>query len=290
MATSGVNPAGYFSIHKASNLPNTRATALYTEAQDNVGWIGSGANNFVEGLRSQATIMNSARLSSAYGAVIVGGEAAGATHNFLVGVEAEIDNRSTDATTNFNPNKFAGSFVASSGGSKEADCAFCVNPYLGPGVSSAAAAFQTGFFVPAGSGSISTPVTDSAFRSDALTAWGINLNHVPAGSSTFTALGVPNNTTIIRARNAADKVNMNLLEIDGSDNELVGADPRLGRVDLGSSAVPVRAVGPLVASHQHTPASTTESCEKGTITYDTSGYLYVCYAANTWGRTRLTPW
>jgi hypothetical protein len=45
----------------------------------------------------------------------------------------------------------------------------------------------------------------------------------------------------------------------------------------------------VILTNPHTPANSSDTCEKGTVTWDTS-YWYVCVATNTWKRTAISTW
>lgn len=210
-ATSGVNQALYAGISKEVSANNERATAIFGEGNDAVG----GSGSFVEGGRFHG-LVNAGTNGSGYGAITSGEAGNGISYTYLVGTEGEVINKNADATTSFSNATYAASFVASSSGTKKVEAAYVVNPFT-----VAAAEFITGFYVPAGNAQ--TPVSDSAFRSDAATVWGLNLNNVSAGTL-FGAIGVPNNTAIVRAKNAAGSANMNVMSVDTSDRLVLGTE------------------------------------------------------------------
>lgn len=49
----------------------------------------------------------------------------------------------------------------------------------------------------------------------------------------------------------------------------------------------VLTTGKLIVSVAHTPASSSEACTTGTVSWDTS-FIYVCISSNTWKRIALS--
>jgi hypothetical protein len=179
-ATNTANPAFYASAIKTTNQPNVRVQAIFAEAQDNAGWNNSGLNNFVEGLRAHG-FLNSVTLGSAYGVVAVAQEFS-STHDFLIGVESTVVNTSVTATTTFNTTSYIGAFVASSNGSLNADCGFCIN-----WAATTAQSFVNGFYVPATGGASQKPVSNAGFKDDSSSAYGLQLT----ATKTTAAISTP---------------------------------------------------------------------------------------------------
>ena len=236
-ARSGVNATVYASIYKHANGTDARATAGFFEAQDNVGWLGgSGGNNFVEGIRAHGTLHANTKLGSGYGGIFAALEVPGATHAFLIGAEAEVQNKSTDATvTDRLQGGYSASFVASSDGEKRVHAAYVVNPHT-----PANSQFIDGFRVPsAAPGAAGSPIVNAAFRSDAASIWGMFLAD---STLRYGSIGLPNNAPI-RQRNAAANRDLGILNVDAMDNLLIGYEPGLASIQLGASGVDVTIPG-----------------------------------------------
>jgi hypothetical protein len=229
--SGAVNPSVYVTNILQSGADTTRGVALFAEGQLNVPALG--INNFVEGVRAHGTIANGMAGGSAYGAVAAAGEGVGASHfGYLIGMEAEVINNSSDATYNYGTGTSLNShleiaFNATARGTKKSFAAFLVNPFT-----SAAAAWQVGFMVPYASPDVpSAPVIGAAFRSDAKSVWGLDLTG-HGGGPTFGAIGIANNIPI-RAANAANTLTPNILGLDTSDRVVLGADTAVASIVLG---------------------------------------------------------
>lgn len=214
--TTTQNPAAAFMATKYTTAAGTRVQGLFSEAIDAVGWVGTGNVNFIEGIRAQSTL-TAGTLGSAYGIVSAASEVVGVTHTYLVGNESEVDTNTTDATGTFNNNSFTASYLATSRGIKKVDAAYVVNPNT-----AAVAEYIRGFYVPGGASN--TPVSESAFRTDAAATWGFYV-----GGATYGSLRIPNNIPI-RAGNAAASTDLNVLTINPSDQLVLGAETTAGVV------------------------------------------------------------
>lgn len=234
--SQGINAPLYSSNFKSVSGSNVSATGAYFEAQDQVGWNGVGNNDFIEGVRAQATLNAGTHLGSAYGAIAVAGESPGSTtHTYIVANESEVDVNSSDASTNFSSSSFVTSFLATSRGANKPDVAYCVNPFM-----AATSAYLVGFYVPAGT--TNSPVVNSAFKSDAASVWGLDLTKAAV---TFGAIGIANNTAI-RALSTSSTA-LSLLQLDSSNHCLVAADSSIAAVSIGSASVVTIVAGPLTA-------------------------------------------
>jgi hypothetical protein len=191
------------------------AQSAFFETQDMGGWVGTGSNNFIEGIRAHARLNAGTLLGSAYGAIAAGIEESTATHTYLIGLEAEVDSNSVDSGVVLNPNNFAAPFVATSRGANKVDAGYVVNPYT-----NTVSQFNVGFLVPAGAGTAATPVVNAAFQSDAPAVFGLHITN--ATPPTFAAIGIPNNSPI-RATNAANNAELEIIRLNTSNNLTLGA-------------------------------------------------------------------
>jgi hypothetical protein len=231
-AATGHSAALYSSAYKTASASNSHAISAFMETIDNAG----GSGSFIEGLRSHAIIGSGKLLGSAYGGIFAAGENATSTHLYLVGIEPEVDVNSTDATYTFDPNNYAAGVVASSGGSKRANVGFLVNPYVGPGIAGGtASSYMTGFQCPQGVGTLRTVIT-SCFRMDERDAtWALD---AVLANNLFGVIHVANNVPVVRARNAANNADINLMTFDGSNNVNYGVDSGIAEVHLGTTTTP----------------------------------------------------
>jgi hypothetical protein len=96
------------------------------------------------------------------------------------------------------------------------------------------------------------------------------------GSATNTGVGhFPNST----------KLGTAWLSYEGSTgwNLVVGSTPVLQAASSGVAATQLRITTPSV------PATATDACTKGQISYDPT-YVYICVSTNTWRRAALAAW
>lgn len=216
VATSGVNPAHYASIFKTVSGANTRATASYAEGQDSAG----GAGSWVEAFRGYAGITAGA-LGSAFGGIFSGGVGAGVTYTYLFGVRAGVENFSgVDALQwdSFDRSKYSAGFVASNnrtGVGNKSDVAFMTDPDSG-------APFRTGFAVYGDDGGGRKGVDHTGFAVKGALVVGLDL-HGGGASYSGSAIRLPNLGTV-RARNAANNADHNVLYYDGTNQLILGAD------------------------------------------------------------------
>ena len=216
IATSGVNSASYVSIFKKMTGANTRASAIFTEAQDTVG----GAGSWVEGIKTLATITGGT-LGSAYGAVLSAGLGSGISYTYLVGAEATTENYSgvdSPIYAALNLNQFSAAFVATNitgGVGSKSDAAFFTNPYSG-------APFRTGFAVYGDDGGGRKGVDHTGFAVKGALVHGLDL-YGGGASYSGSAIRLPN-LGIVRARNAANNYDHNVLYYDGANQLVIGLD------------------------------------------------------------------
>jgi len=197
-----VNATIYASIFKNSTTSLARATAVYGEAQDQVG----GSGSFVEGGRFHGTVMDTG--GAGYGAVAVAGCDTNVAWDYLIALEGWVQNNTAvDQLTHafFDKDNFAAGVIATGEGTAKSDAGFLTNPY-------SAEPFRTGFLVAEDS------VDDTAFASRAATVVGLDLSR---GSQSYAAIIIPNNIAI-RARNAANSADLNVLAVDASNVLLLG--------------------------------------------------------------------
>ena len=102
-------------------------------------------------------------------------------------------------------------------------------------------------------------------------------------NSTLTSLAATANSVRLAYTEAVSKLPLAGGTLTGSLTVNSGGSP-------GSSALTVSG-GSLTLSSQFTPPSSSSTGTVGQIAWDNSGYLYLCYAPNTWGRVQidLTP-
>lgn len=212
------NAAVYASAYKISSAASQTARAIFAETQDTAGWTGVGQNNFIEGIRAQATLPTGSSLGSAYGVVAAAGDDLGISYTFMVPFEANVVNQNVNAPVTFSQASFAAAFLATNGCgspcvSKQADAAFLVNQ-------NSAAPFVRGFFVPAASGAA---VVKSAFETQETTEWGLQMALAPIG---YGAIGLPNNSPIRGelAGSTGDTQTKNLLYLSNTNALVLGFD------------------------------------------------------------------
>lgn len=197
---------------KTRNATNARATGIFGEATD----VSGGATTFVEGGRFQG-VLSSGDSGSAYGIIGAAGTNASGPTNiaYLIGVEGEVTKQvGSDAPTygSFNIDSFSAAFVASCGvgvgTAKKADAALFVNSY-------GASKFRTALL-------ISSAVDDSAIAALAGTGLssGIDLHLATISYASFWS---PNNAPI-RFSNAANTVGLNMLNLNATNDFVVGQD------------------------------------------------------------------
>ncbi len=225
-AVVGTSSTTYTSIIHTASANNTRATAGFFEAQENGTWGGVGSNPFVEGVRAHGTV--NGVLGAGYGVICSALENPGATHTFLIGCEGETHSVSTDATTTFSNSAFSTSFNAISTGTKKVNSAYMVNPFTG-----LTQQFIYGFYIP--TGSPTSPVSDSAFKSEAATVWGLDLSHAPG--ITFGGIGLPNGVAAIRIMNGATSATLNSMTLDSANELNIGIEPNDVRLGTGVALV-----------------------------------------------------
>jgi hypothetical protein len=234
---AGINPTVYVSNILKTGSSTTRGTALYSEAQMDVNSVSSA--NFIEGIRGHGTINAGVAGGEATGVVAYAGEGAGATHNYMFGIEAEVANNSVDASFNFNGvgspssiSHFEANYLATSRAAKKPLAGFMINPFTAVG-----SAWPIGYFVPAASPNVvGAPVSDAAFRSDAPSIWGLDVTGHGAGP-TFGAVGIPNNIPI-RANKQDASSTLNIMVVDVNNKLLIGSDTGLVNVSIGAATVP----------------------------------------------------
>jgi hypothetical protein len=158
------NITGYFGFEKLTTTANFGGSALFGESIDSVG----GSGTYAEGIRGHGTcfIGTSGNCSGLIGAGLSG---TGIAYKYLQGGEMQLWNNNVDATTTFSNTSFESGILLSNLGTKKGFAAAIVNPL-------STTIFINGYYVAAGA------VQDSAFRSDASTAYGVNL--LNAGCST----------------------------------------------------------------------------------------------------------
>ena len=239
-ATAGVNQTVYIGSIKSGNTSLSRLTGLFSETQDISGWSGGGSNNFIEGIRSHASLVPPGTLGSAYGLVTVAEESGAATHTFMIGTESEVITRDADAPAIFSPLRYSASFVSSSSGSKKVDAAFIVNPFLGTGTG--AGTYRRGFYVPTATGLASTVVTDSAFEASCNCAIGLQLSGMP--TSSFASLDLPN-TAPVRIKNGASSADVNVLSLSNVDILSIAGDANVAAVAIGQPGTSTAILGAL---------------------------------------------
>jgi hypothetical protein len=210
--------AGLASKHTTGD--NAVAQGGFFESVDKVGWggsiTGSGANNFVEGVRAHGVV--EATGGSGYGAIGFGGANAGIQWKYLVGFEGDVSNSFADMPVGtINNNNFAAAFLATSRGTNTVDAAFAVNPFT-----SAVQKFQAGFLV-AGATS-----THTGFKHTGSGSIGIDLR--PATLS-YASMLIPNNSPIY-GRNAANSADAMLAYMATDDIATFGSAAGV-RLNLG---------------------------------------------------------
>lgn len=169
----GLNATLYTAANKLSSTSGTSVTSGFFEAVDKIGGTGS----FVEGLRSQGSII-AGTLGSAYGHVSVAESASPATTiKYLIGKESSVissvgSNAPTFAT--FNTSAFTAAYLASSMGTLSVDAAFTTS-------FTNAKPFRTGVLLLGDDAAGHVSIDDTAFATKYKFSVGIDLSQ-----STFT--------------------------------------------------------------------------------------------------------
>lgn len=214
-STSGVNSTLYSSIYKTTTGANTRASAIFAEAQDTVG----GTNTWVEGIKTIASITGGT-LGSGYGGVFSAGTGSGISYQYLVGVEGTVENQSgVNAPTwgSFNINGYGAGVSVTCGtnnpSANKCDVGYVTGPYSG-------VPFRTGFAVYGNDGSGRIGVDDTGYAIKGSIPKGIDLS---LGTYSTAAIILPN-LGIIRALNAAGNAYHNLFYYDASNQLTLGTD------------------------------------------------------------------
>lgn len=216
---------------KTSNAPGISVQGVKSTVNDPTGWTGSGSNNFIEAGRFQSALTNGSTLGSAYGIVCSGGQNPGTTFTYLIGCEGEVINSSVDAPApgSLNANHMAGSFLASSSGTKMVDYFYGTNPYT---TSSAKA--QSGLYIAAnsinnssvydvGGGTYGVNIASNKAIAAFAYTYGASLIGLDLVGSTlsYAAIRIPNNISI-RWQNAAANADLAAMYVDGSNNFVLG--------------------------------------------------------------------
>lgn len=222
--TSGRNSTGVFSIEKrgATTAANSRAEAVFGEALDYSG----GAGSFVEGGRFHGIVMTGGTHGSGYGCIGFAGAEAAVTWDYLVAFEGDVSNQTTDAPVSgsFSSANFCTAFLATSGlsGTKHADAGFMTNPFAAAG-----GKFRTGLLIPDGS------VTTDGVAIRASIINGLNL---AAGIYSNAVLLLPNNS-VVRAKNALNTLDHNILYYNTSNEVVIGTDAVSVKLQVVDNAV-----------------------------------------------------
>lgn len=213
--TSGVNATLYASIYKKTTGTNTRATAGYFEAQDTIG----GSGSWAEGLKSIAAGTAGSN-GSFYGGVFSAGTGTGISALYMVGAEGTVESHTgVDAPiwSSFNINSYSAAFSASCGTNdataNKADVAYVTNPYSG-------VPFRTGFAVYGNDGGGRIGVDHTAFAIKGSIPYGLDMRFATFSGA---AIRLPN-LGIVRARNAGDSADHNIMYYDGSNQLMLGTD------------------------------------------------------------------
>jgi hypothetical protein len=264
--STALNPAVYASIYKTSNAAGQHVEAIFGEAQDNAGWNGIGANNFVEGARFQGTLNSGTALGSAYGMVAAAGGNTGASYTYMIGIESNVVNQYTNAPIAFNPNSFSAAFLATNGfgaGSYETDAAYMVNQ-------NSAQPFIRGFYVPQATGQA---VLKSAFETEETSEWGLKMSNAPIG---YGAIGLPNNVPIRGeiSGDTGDTQTYNMMFLSTGNAVVIGFDAA-GGIQLGPTIASLPGTAVVASALPQIGALS----KAGTVCIATNGQLY--YAATT---------
>jgi hypothetical protein len=132
----GLNPIAFFGATKNVNTAGVALEGASFQVTDTAGWIGTGQNNFIEGIRTGAVLSNNSTLGSAYGALFAANDQTATSHFNLFAAEGGVFNytENAPATSSLNCSSsciLSAAFLGGTGGSKLVDAIFLVNPYAG---------------------------------------------------------------------------------------------------------------------------------------------------------------
>jgi hypothetical protein len=211
--------SGAFLEKKLGSGTNSRGTALYAEIEDDGG--GASPTNFAEGSRSVCT--GNVSTVSCYGSIHLTQTNSGINHVYLIADETQIfDNGTIPPGSTFNRNTATIGYNAGCGGAQNCDTGFLTNPFD-------VKTFREGFLVGENS------VSDAAFRSRAATNYGLDLSQ---GSQSIASVLSPN-MTALKAMNATNTASLREMYINTYNQVVVGDDPGLRNINLGTTGVPV---------------------------------------------------
>jgi hypothetical protein len=213
-ASDGPNPTTAAIAYKYASAANSRVSAVFGEAQDMVGGVGT----FVEGGRFHGINVTNNLKGSTYGVTALAQSGDGIAgqnpnSNFVIGTESEVIDFGADAPVprNFSNASFSANFLSTCRAGNKPDAAFLVNPYNTIPV-------QTGFMIaPATGGAKAVNLVAFGCYQTGL-VYGLDLGK---GSYSFSAISIPNNTAIT-AMNAAGTTELNIAYLNSSNNLVLG--------------------------------------------------------------------
>jgi hypothetical protein len=213
-ANDGPNPTTASIAYKYASTANSRVVAVFGEAQDMVGGVGT----FVEGGRFHGVNATDNLKGDTYGVIALaqsGSGVAGQNPNsaFVIGTESEVIDFGSDAPVprSFSNSSFSANFLSTCRYGNKPNAAFLVNPYNTVPV-------QAGFMIAPAVGGAKSVESVAFGNYQTGLVYGLDL---AKGSYSFSAISIPNNTAIT-AYNSTGTTELNIAYLNTNNTLVLG--------------------------------------------------------------------